>query len=104
MVCAVESSLSFFLLMDIDHDRNGPNEFHFTGSLKDWSVVPELHNISVPTLMTNGRYDQAQDSVVGPLFREIPNVKWVQFAESGHMSHVEEPDRFLQVVGDFLTS
>ncbi|OZJ01372.1 hypothetical protein BZG36_05736 [Bifiguratus adelaidae] len=83
---------------------NGPSEFHITGPLKHWTIVKDAHKINVPTLLLNGRYDEAQDSVVEPYFREIPKIKWVTFAESSHMAHEEERERFMQVVGSFLTS
>ncbi|KAJ7873704.1 proline iminopeptidase [Mycena leptocephala] len=81
---------------------NGPSEFHITGPLKDWSIIKDAHKIQVPTLLLNGRYDQARDPVVAPFFREIPHVKWVTFAESSHMLHFEERERYMEVVGSFL--
>ncbi|KAF8175865.1 proline-specific peptidase [Pholiota molesta] len=82
---------------------NGPSEFHITGPLKDWTIVADAHKIIVPTLVTNGKMDEATDSVVRPFFKEIPKVKWVTFSESSHMAHYEERERFMEVVGDFLT-
>ncbi|KAJ7257039.1 proline-specific peptidase, partial [Mycena rebaudengoi] len=81
---------------------NGPSEFHITGPLKDWSMTEGAHKINVPTLLLNGRYDEAQDSVVAPFFRDISKVKWVTFAESSHMCHFEERERYMAVVGSFL--
>ncbi|KAJ7218857.1 Alpha/Beta hydrolase protein [Mycena rebaudengoi] len=81
---------------------NGPSEFHVIGPLKNWTIIEDAHKISVPTLLLNGRYDEAQDSVMAPFFREIPHVKWVGFAGSSHMSHFEERERFMEVVGNFL--
>ncbi|KAJ7048677.1 proline-specific peptidase [Mycena amicta] len=81
---------------------NGPSEFHITGPLKDWTIVPDAKNIKVPTLLLNGRYDEAQDSVVAPFFAHIPHVKWVTFAESSHMIHFEERERYMEIVGEFL--
>ncbi|KAJ7756042.1 Alpha/Beta hydrolase protein [Mycena maculata] len=81
---------------------NGPSEFHITGPLKDWSMIKDAHKINVPTLVLNGRYDQAQDPVVAPFFSEIPRVKWVTFAESSHMLHWEERERYMSIVGNFL--
>ena len=40
---------------------NGPSEFTVVGSLKTWSVIDELHKISVPTLILNGEFDEARD-------------------------------------------
>ncbi|KAF9245306.1 Alpha/Beta hydrolase protein [Melanogaster broomeanus] len=81
---------------------NGPNEFHITGSLKTWSIIDDLHKISVPTLLLNGRYDEAQDKSVEPYFQNIPRVKWIQFSESAHVPQLEETERFMEVVGNFL--
>ncbi|KAI5114837.1 hypothetical protein M0805_001811, partial [Coniferiporia weirii] len=67
------------------HTMNGPSEFHITGSLKEWTIIPELHRISVPTLILNGRYDEAQDACVEPFFWRIPRAKWYTFPESSHM-------------------
>ncbi len=61
------------------------------------------HEINVPTLLLNGRYDEAQNSVNVPFFRALSKVKWVPFSESSHMPQHEERERFMQVVGDFLT-
>ena len=83
--------------------RNGPNEFVILGPLKTWDVTDIVLNISQPTLVINGRWDMAQDNVVAPFVQNIPNVKWVKFEESSHMPYWEESDRYLQVVGDFLT-
>ncbi|THU93623.1 proline-specific peptidase [Dendrothele bispora CBS 962.96] len=82
---------------------NGPSEFFITGSLKDWSILEDIHRINVPTLLTNGRKDEAQDSTVLPFFEKIAKVKWVTFEKSSHTPHLEETERYLEVVGSFLT-
>ena len=81
---------------------NGPDEFEIKGSLKGWSIVERASRIAVPTLLLNGKYDQAQDEVVAPFFREVQKVRWVKFEESAHMPHVEEKERCMRVVGEFL--
>ncbi|KZP26593.1 proline-specific peptidase [Athelia psychrophila] len=86
------------------HTLNGPNDFTVVGPLKDWTIVDDIHKIKIPTLLLNGRYDGAQDFTMAPFFRDISKVKWVEFAESAHMPHVEETERYLEVVGDFLTT
>jgi len=50
--------------------------------MKTWSMLDEAGKISVPTLLLNGAYDEAADSVIYPFFKLIPHVKWVQFAVS----------------------
>jgi len=81
---------------------NGPSEFHTTGSLRSWSVIPELHRIQVPTFVINGRYDGASDKAVMPFFKLIPHVKWYTLAESSHMGPWEEREKFMELVSEFL--
>ena len=81
---------------------NGPNEFHVTGTMKDWTIVDRLHLVEAPTLVVNGRHDEATDGCVLPYVDNIPGARWHQFAESSHMPHVEERDLYMRVIGDFL--
>jgi len=53
-------------------------------------------------LLTNGKYDEVDDSCVKPFFDNLPKVKWSQFSESSHLAHWEERDWYMKVVGDFL--
>ena len=81
---------------------NGPNEFFCIGTLKSWSVVDRISAINVPTLLASGRFDEATPATVKPFFELIPDVRWEMFDLSSHMPFVEEPERYLQVVGEFL--
>jgi pimeloyl-ACP methyl ester carboxylesterase len=84
--------------------RNGHSEFFVTGTLKNWSVVDDLHKIKVPTLVLNGAYDEAQDECVEPFIKLIPDVKWVRFEESSHFPQWEERELYVKTVGDWLTA
>ena len=81
---------------------NGPSEFHVVGTLKTWSIIDRLDRIQVPTLLISGRYDEATPAVVQPFADRIKDVRWEIFENSSHMPHVEETERCLKVVGDFL--
>ncbi len=83
---------------------NGPNEFHVLGTLKHWSIVDRLHLVQAPTLLISGKYDEATPACVQPYADRIKNVRWVKFENSSHMPHVEETERYLKVVGDFLAA
>ncbi|KAI0521991.1 Alpha/Beta hydrolase protein [Xylaria bambusicola] len=85
------------------HTMQGPSEFVIVGSFKDWEGWQEAHNIEVETLLLNGRYDEVTDQSVLPWFRHIPKVKWVTLENSSHMSHWEDRERFMQIVGEFLS-
>ncbi len=81
---------------------NGPNEFIVIGNLKDWDRTDRLGEISVPTLITVGRYDELTPTCAETLRRGIPNSRMVIFEESAHLAHLEELDKYRQVVADFM--
>jgi L-proline amide hydrolase len=83
---------------------NGPNEFYCVGTLRNWSVVDRVKDIEAPTLLISGRYDEATPATVQPFFDQIPNVRWEIFEESSHMPFIEEPEKYLRVVEDFLAA
>ena len=80
----------------------GPNEFTVTGTLKDWDVIDRLGEILVPALITSGRHDECTPALVEPLHRGLAGSEWVLFEQSAHVPYLEEPELYLQVVGDFL--
>jgi L-proline amide hydrolase len=84
------------------HTMNGPSEFHVVGSIRDWQSKDRLGQIAVPTLLVSGRHDEATPALQETLQRGIAGAEWVVFEESSHMPHVEERERFMQVVGDWL--
>ncbi|HTI20186.1 MAG TPA: proline iminopeptidase-family hydrolase, partial [Kutzneria sp.] len=101
-----EEVAATFKALDADptvyHAMNGPSEFHVIGSIRDWSIIDRISAVAVPTLLVSGHYDEATPETVQPYYDNIPDVRWEIFAESSHMPHVEEPERFAEVVGGFL--
>ncbi|KAL6886741.1 proline-specific peptidase [Trichoderma evansii] len=97
-------------LLDLHHNptvyltMNGPSEFTMIGPLKDYSAVGRLHMVNVPTLIINGEFDETTDSANMPFFMEIPKVKWVTVANASHMPWLEDPDRYFDVLANFLLS
>jgi L-proline amide hydrolase len=81
---------------------NGPSEFHVTGTLKTWSIIDRLDRIDVPVLLISGKYDEATPATVQPFMDHIKDVRWEIFENSSHFPHVEETDRYLDVVARFL--
>ncbi len=88
---------------EVYHTMNGPSEFHVIGTLKDWDITDRLGEIHVPALVISGRYDEATPAIAETVHRGIPGSEWVLFEQSSHMPHAEEPERFMQVLDDFLT-
>jgi L-proline amide hydrolase len=81
---------------------NGPSEFHVTGTLRDWSVFERLGEIRVPTLVTCGRYDECTPEMSAETAGAIPGAELAVFEESAHFAQAEEPERYRQVVAQFL--
>jgi L-proline amide hydrolase len=84
------------------HTMNGPSEFHCIGTLKTWDITDRLHEISTPTLLLSGRYDEATPHIVEQIHSRIPGAQWQLFEESSHSPHLEEPEAFLEAVETFL--
>src|SRR5436190_13166548 len=84
------------------HTMNGPSEFHVVGSIRDWQAKDRLESIEVPTLAVSGRYDEATPALQETLVNGIPDCEAVLFEESSHTPHLEERERYMQVVGDWL--
>ncbi len=84
------------------HIMWGPSEFFMTGTLRDWDITDRLGEIRVPTLVIGGRHDHATPAVTGAVHDGIPNSDWVIFEDSGHLPHIEETERYLRVLDQFL--
>jgi proline iminopeptidase len=80
----------------------GPSEFTVTGNLKDIDYTHRLHEIKVPTLFTCGRFDEITPDSTGWYHRLLPGSKMVVFENSAHMTHLEEPELYIQTVREFL--
>ena len=87
---------------EVYHTMNGPSEFYVIGTLKTWDIIDRLHEITVPTLLLSGRYDEATPMIVDTVHQRIAGSEWVLFENSSHMPHVEETERYMQVLNAFL--
>ena len=80
----------------------GPSEFACTGTLKDYDRTARLHEITVPTLFTCGRYDECTPEMTSWFQQFMPQSEMVVFEHSAHMAQLEEPEAYLRVVRSFL--
>jgi proline-specific peptidase len=87
---------------EVYHTMWGTSEFYVTGTLKDWDIRDRLHEISVPTLITSGRYDESTPAMNQRLREAIPGAKWQLFEKSAHQSHAEETELYCSVLDQFL--
>jgi proline iminopeptidase len=69
----------------------------------DLDLSSKLAGFSFPTLVINGRYDMNVAPLTAwQLAHDIPGAKLVFFEKSGHLPSYEEPERYQQVLEDFL--
>ncbi|HEX9029471.1 MAG TPA: proline iminopeptidase-family hydrolase [Anaerolineales bacterium] len=77
-------------------------EFRVTGSLAEFNAEPRLGEIQVPTLVIVGAQDMPTVEMAAKTARLIPNARLEIFQHSHHFPFLEEQEKFLQVVGEFL--
>ncbi|MGQ0546901.1 MAG: alpha/beta fold hydrolase [Betaproteobacteria bacterium] len=62
-----------------------------------------LEAIRVPTLVITGAHDQVYPPAMAhDIARRIPGAKLVEIGDAGHMTNLEQPERFNRAVLDFL--
>jgi L-proline amide hydrolase len=81
---------------------NGPTEFTVVGTIRDFDITDRLHEIEVPVLLVSGEHDEVRPHVVAAMQERLRFGEWVLFEDSSHMPHIEEPERFREVVQGFL--
>ena len=89
---------------DVYHAMWGPSEWVLTGALRGWDVRPRLGEIDVPTLIVRGRYDMSTEAISKTLVDGIAGSRDVVLEHSSHTPVLEETERYLEVVGDFIRS
>jgi proline iminopeptidase len=79
--------------------------YMMANEIPHYDVRDLLPTVTIPTLVLAGRYDWVtpltQSEQIDKL---LPNSTLVVFDESGHMPHVEENDKFVGAVREFLAS
>ncbi len=87
---------------EVYNEMWGPSEFFATGPLKDYDRTPQLGLLRLPVLFTAGRYDETTPEQAEWYRSLVPGARLVVFENSGHMTMLDEADRYVQVIRDFL--
>ncbi|HEU4743277.1 MAG TPA: alpha/beta fold hydrolase [Meiothermus sp.] len=83
--------------------RYQTHNWAFSRNQPNYDLTTRLPEIKVPVLVTVGRHDWITPLEASEeLHRLLPNSELVVFEHSGHSPQLEEQERFLQVVRDFL--
>jgi proline-specific peptidase len=80
----------------------GPSEFSPTGTLRDWDVTDRLGEITIPTLVTCGRHDEASPALAETIQQGIPGARLAIIEDASHMAHGEQNEEYLRVLTAFL--
>lgn len=80
----------------------GTSEFNPTGLLKNYDVTEELSKLKLPVLFTCGQFDEATPQTTKSYADRVQGARFHVFPNSAHMPYVEEPESYIQVIGDFL--
>lgn len=80
----------------------GPNEFLYTGNLKDWNRLEAMAGIAQPCLVVVGAYDELTPACALKMHKALPDSEIAVFAGSSHMPFYEEPDAYFSRLERFL--
>ncbi len=88
--------------LPVYHAMWGPSEFFVTGNLLGYDRTKRLGEITIPTLFTCGRFDEATPQATRWYQSLVSGSELAIFEQSAHCAHLEETDRYLERVRDFL--
>lgn len=80
----------------------GPNEFLYTGSIRNKNWVPELYRIKQPCLVLCGMHDELPPSSSMRIHNALPDSRIKVFKNSSHLPMWEEPEAYFEVLLRFL--
>ncbi|HEX7456721.1 MAG TPA: proline iminopeptidase-family hydrolase [Candidatus Nanoarchaeia archaeon] len=88
--------------LEIYNTMWGPTEFTCTGNLRGYDVTDKLDKITVPVLLTCGRYDEAAPQTVRFFKSLFKNAEMVVFENSAHLPFIEEQKKYIKILNNFL--
>ncbi len=80
----------------------GPKYFTCTGILCDYDRTDRLSEITTPTLLTAGEYDEARPATVEYYQSLIPGSEIAILENCGHLTIQDDPETDIRIIRDFL--
>ena len=80
----------------------GPSDFRIIGTIRSWDIFDRLAEIVLPTLIIAGKFDECSPEHMWDMHQRIPDSAFELFESSSHMPFFEEPQRFDEVLRNFL--
>lgn len=80
----------------------GPSEFTMTGNLKDFDILKNLNQLSLPVLITGGKFDEATPETLSQAVNQLSNGRYILYQSSAHLAFLEEESKYLADLRLFL--
>jgi len=80
----------------------GPSEFTATGNLVNYDRVDRLKEVTVPTLLLTGEYDEARPSTVRYFQSLIPGSEFKEIKNAGHVTMHDNLPETISAINEFL--
>ena len=80
----------------------GQSEFAPSGTLKDFDYRAQLKDIQEPCLVVSGLMDLCTPWIAKYMYDNIPNTEWELFEFSRHMCFVEENEKYVAMLKEWL--
>ena len=84
------------------HTMQGPNEFVVTGTFKNWDRWNELPQITVPTLLSVGRFDTMRVADIEKMGALIPSARVVICEQGSHCSLYDDQQTYFRDLLAFI--
>ena len=76
--------------------------FAMLGGSVTVTVMDRLGEITVPTLLVGGRYDECTPGHMEEMHRRIPGSRLATIEDASHLCFAEQPEKFCELVNTFL--
>jgi len=73
-----------------------------TGSLRTYERAEQLKALSLPVLLTAGRYDEATPNTTEYYRSLVSGARLRIFENSAHLTMQDEPDAYVEAIREFL--
>jgi len=80
----------------------GPSEFGFVGSLKDWNISERLQEIQIPALLIGARYDEIDPKHMKWMSTQVKNGQFLYCANGSHMSMYDDQAFYMEGLIAFI--
>ena len=104
-VVADTNRLSPVMAREMLRGSGRPAAPYATDALVDYDIRDDLPTVSCPTLIVWGEKDRVVGVEAAEEYqREIPHAKFVMLEDTGHVPMIERPEKFNELLGEFLSS